>query len=72
VGQKRGREEAAALDPKKQFITRLLRLGQPGQLSDVSVTSSNAAAQRGGAANDWVQSSLLLQYLSALRVPAVK
>jgi hypothetical protein len=43
VGQKRGREEAA-LDPKKQFITRLLKLGQPGQLSEVSSLRTAASS----------------------------
>lgn len=37
MGQKRGRDEPEALDPKKQFITRLMKLGQPGPLSDVSI-----------------------------------
>lgn len=35
IGQKRGRDEPEALDPKKQFILRLMRLGEPGQLSEV-------------------------------------
>jgi hypothetical protein len=50
VGQKRGREEAAALDPKKQFIHRLLRLGKPGQISEVGLLNASAAAAAATAA----------------------
>lgn len=35
VGQKRGRDEPEPVDPKKQLIQRLLKLGEPGPLSEV-------------------------------------
>jgi hypothetical protein len=35
VGHKRGRDEPEPIDPKKQLIQRLLKLGEPGPLAEV-------------------------------------
>ena len=35
VGHKRGRDEPEPVDPKKQLIQRLLKLGEPGPLGEV-------------------------------------
>eukprot|EP00775_Hariotina_reticulata_P013002 gene13002-13131_t len=46
IGQKRGRDEPEALDPKKQFILRLMRLGEPGQLSETDKTNAGDTAEK--------------------------
>ncbi len=45
VGQKRGRDEPEALDPKKQFIKRLMKLGEPGPLAEVGGTGAGDTQQ---------------------------
>eukprot|EP00879_Flechtneria_rotunda_P004302 GHRR01004551.1.p1 GENE.GHRR01004551.1~~GHRR01004551.1.p1 ORF type:complete len:331 (+),score=100.15 GHRR01004551.1:122-994(+) len=46
VGQKRGRDEPEALDPKRQVIKRLMKIGEPGQFSETDKTTAGDTPEK--------------------------